>query len=151
MEQVHAKLPTPKESDEAKAAVRALSEILHKRTARAIQVRASDNGSEASVAVPREAFHLFLEVLGHMANGDTVTIMPIHAELTTQEAAELLNVSRPHVVHLIETGRIPHRLVGTHRRIRASDLLDYLEKDQAHRKAVLDELTSEAEKHGLGY
>ena len=148
---MHAILPTPRESDEAKAAVRALSEVLRRRTARAIRVRASDESSEASVTVPREAFRLFLEVLGHMAHGDTVTIMPIHAELTTQEAAELLNVSRPHLVHLIEAGKLPHRRVGTHRRIRASDLLDYMDKDQAHRKAVLDELTSEAEKHGLGY
>jgi len=103
------------------------------------------------VTVPREAFDLFLEILGQMANGNAVTIVPVHAELTTQEAADLLNVSRPFLIGLVEEGKLPCRKVGTHRRIRYADVLAYQAADAAERAAVLDELTAEAEKHGLGY
>jgi excisionase family DNA binding protein len=151
MEQIHAKLPTPSETEEARQAVRGLSEVLSKRSEKAIKVRASGDGLEASVSVPREAFQLFLEILGHMANGNTVTLMPIHGELTTQEAADLMNVSRPFLVGLLDEGKIPHRMVGTHRRIRAADLLAYLEKDKGRQQAFLDELAAEAQKHKLGY
>lgn len=151
MEQVHTKLPTPGEADEAREAVRGLSEVLGKRSLKAIRVRASGDGSEASVTVPREAFQLFLEILGHMAKGDTVTLMPIHGELTTQEAADLMNVSRPFLVQLLDEGKIPHRRVGSHRRIRAADLLECLERDKRQRQAVLNELAAEAQKHKLGY
>ncbi len=151
MEQVLTKMPTAHEAKEAKDAARALAPILRHKRAREIKVRASGDGAEATVTVPREAFQFFLDILGHMANGNTVTVVPIHAELTTQEAADLLHVSRPHLVGLLDAGQIPHRLVGTHRRILASDLLTYVVKDKARRRAVLDELASEAQKHNLGY
>ncbi len=151
MEQVLTKMPTAAEAQEAKFAARGLAPVLRKRGSRTIKVRASGDGAEATVTVPREAFQFFLEVLGHMANGNTVTIMPIHAELTTQEAADLLHVSRPYLVGLLDSKEIPHRMVGTHRRILASDLLAYVGKDKARRRAVLDELASEAQKHNLGY
>jgi len=145
------KLPTPKASEEAKVALRALSALPRRKASRTVQVHPDGEGRSVSVTVPREAFELFLEVLGQMANGNAVTIVPIHAELTTQQAADLLNVSRPFLVSLLGEGKIPFRSVGTHRRVRVADLVEYKQKDEAHRKIVLDELTAEAEKHGLGY
>jgi excisionase family DNA binding protein len=151
--QPHAlKVPSRKTSKEAQEALRTLASLGRKRSAvPRVQIRAEGSTADLGVAVPKEAFELFLEILGQMANGNAVTIMPVHAELTTQQAADLLNVSRPHVVALLEQDKIPHRLVGTHRRIRVADLLEYKKKDDAERNAALEELASEAQKHGLGY
>jgi len=151
METIDLKLPTPAAAEEAKSAARALSPLLRKKSPPSIRVTVSGPGSETTVTVPREALELFLELLGHMGCGSSVSVVPIQAELTTQEAAEILNVSRPYLVRLLDEGKIPSRLVGTHRRVRAADLLEYRKADEARRKALLDELTQEAEKHRLGY
>jgi len=150
MQTTELKLPSAKTAEEAKTALRALAPVSRKRV-RAVQVRSEGEPGAVSVTVPREAFDLFLEILGQMANGNAVTIVPVHAELTTQQAAELLNVSRPFLVKLLREGKIPSRKVGAHRRVRAEDLVAYKQRDEARRKAILDELTAEAEKHGLGY
>lgn len=150
MQTTELKLPSAKTAEEARAALRALAGVSKKKV-RTVQVRPEGEGGGVSVTVPREAFDLFLEILGQMANGNAVTIVPVHAELTTQQAADLLNVSRPFLVKLLEQGNIPSRKVGAHRRIRAEDLVAYKQRHEARRKAVLDELTAEAEKHELGY
>ncbi len=145
------KIPSREESEQAQGAVRALSSILRKKSTRSIRVKPEGAKEDVSVTVPRQAFELFLDILAQMANGNAVSIVPVHAELTTQQAADMLNVSRPFLVGLLDDGKIPFRLVGTHRRVRVSDLVDYKNKDAAHRKGVLDELAAEAQKHGLGY
>lgn len=150
MQTTELKIPSPRTAEEARAALRALAGMARKKV-RAVQVRPEGEAGAVSVTVPREAFDLFLEILGQMANGNAVTIVPVHAELTTQQAADLLNVSRPFLVKLLEEGKIPLRKVGAHRRVRAEDVLAYKRADEARRKAILDELTAEAEKHGLGY
>jgi excisionase family DNA binding protein len=137
------KLPSPEAAEEAKVALRVLSVPRRSEaTSRTVQVRPEGEGHPISATVPREAFELFLEILGQMANGNAVTIVPVHAELTTQQAADLLNVSRPHLVSLLDERKIPFRMVGAHRRVKAADLLAYQQRD---------EVTAEAEKHGLGY
>ena len=116
-----------------------------------MRVRAEGATPEQAAIVPRQAFELFLEVLGQMANGNAVTVLPVHAEITTQQAADVLNVSRPFLIGLLEEGAIPFRRVGTHRRVLAADVLAYKRRDEAERRQALDELAAEAQRHGLGY
>jgi len=112
-------------------------------------VLCADDSPETQVAVPAAAFKLFIEVLDELAKGNAVTVAPVHAELTTQQAAELLNVSRPYLIRLLETQQIPHRKVGSHRRIRLTDVLEYQRLDEARRRDAQRELTRQAEELGL--
>lgn len=144
------KLPSSEDAQQAQIALRALGKLKPKKPQRTVEVRPLGD-SDVAISLPRQAFELLLELLGQMANGNAVTIVPVHAELTTQQAAEMLNVSRPFLIDLLEAGKIPHRKVGTHRRVLAKDLLAYREQDRKVRKAALRALTEEAEKLGLGY
>src|SRR4051812_6656350 len=138
MQSAALKLPTPKATEQAKAALRAFSALPRRRAAsRIVQVRSEGKGRAISATIPRDAFELFLEILGQMANGNAVTIVPVHAELTTQQAADLLNVSRPFLVALLDEGKIPSRKVGSHRRVKAADLVAYRQRDEAERQKVL--------------
>jgi excisionase family DNA binding protein len=101
------------------------------------------------VRLPHAAHQLLSHLLTEMANGNAVTLIPVHAELTTQEAAEFLNVSRPFVVKLLEEGHIPHHKVGTHRRIRFSDLRAFKEASDASRRDALDRLADQARDLGV--
>lgn len=139
-------IPSPEEAEEAKLALRTLSPAT-RGPARTVRVRA--DGEDA--IVPKEAFELLLEILGQMANGNAVTIVPVQAELTTQQAADFLNVSRPHLIELLQGEAIPYRKVGTHRRIRFEDLVAYKQADEKKRQAVLAQLAAEAQAHGMGY
>jgi excisionase family DNA binding protein len=143
------RLPSPAEAQQAQEALRLLSSV-KQRGPRSLQVVKSKDENVA-VTVPKEAFDLFLEILGHLANGTAVSIVPVHAELTTQQAADMLNVSRPFLVKLLEAGAIPHRKVGAHRRILMADIMAYKQADDEKRNAALDELAAEAQKHQFGY
>jgi excisionase family DNA binding protein len=146
------KLPTPKAAEQAQAALRILSSLSRRKLAQGIRVQPEGNNDEGvSVTVPREAFELFLEVLGQTANGNAVTIVPVHAELTTQQAADLLNVSRPFLIGLLTTGKLAFRLVGSHRRVKFADLMAFKEADDKTRREALDALTEEGQKLELGY
>ena len=143
--------PTTKTSEVAQNALRTLqplSEAVSEETT--ISLRSPDGG-EVTVALPADAFRVLVEVLAQMANGSAVTMVPSHAELTTQQAADLLHVSRPFLVGLLDNGEIPYRKVGTHRRVRMSDIVAYKEKDEQERREAADELAKEAQDLGLGY
>ena len=107
-------------------------------------------GDEALV-VPREAAVLLAQILGLLANGQGVQIIPDSAELTTQQAADMLNVSRPYFVKLLDGAKIPCRTVGKYRYVRFDDLMAYKRRDDKARAKVLDQLTAEAQELGMGY
>jgi len=114
-----------------------------------VRLRADDN--DATLEIPGEALRLLVDVLAQIANGNAVTVAPVHAELTTQQAADLLNVSRPYLVKLLEEDKIPHRRVGNRRRVLFTDLLSYKRIDDVDRHAVANKLTAEAQRLGLEY
>jgi excisionase family DNA binding protein len=142
-------LPTSQEAEEAKITSRALSKYAHNERLR-LKI-ANDNKESEDLILPGYALNLLLDILTEMSKGNAITVMPIHAELSTQEAAEILNVSRPHLVELLEQGKIPFRKVGTHRRVLAKDVFDYKQRIDADRLKTLDELAAQAQELGMGY
>jgi excisionase family DNA binding protein len=111
----------------------------------------ADDAPEEVVVIPMPAFRLLTDILMQMARGNAVTLMPIQTELTTQQAADILNVSRPFLIGLINDNKIPCRKVGTHRRIRLEDLMAYKQEVDRQRLQVLEELAREAQELGMGY
>lgn len=141
---------------EAKQAADALAELnaflrAHPTPTAHVQLVAHEVDGETQVVVPAVAFRFFVDILAELAKGNAVTVAPVHAELTTQQAADLLNVSRPYLIKLLEERRIPYRRVGNRRKVMLVDLLIYQRHDNAQREAILDELTQEAERLGLDY
>lgn len=101
--------------------------------------------------IPETAVQLLQDILVEMARGNPVSVIPARAELTTQQAADFLSVSRPFLVNLLEENKIPYRKVGTHRRVRFEDLAEYKRMIDESRRAALDELSADAQELDMGY
>jgi excisionase family DNA binding protein len=110
-----------------------------------------DHNQPHEVELPTSALRLLVDILAEWADGNAVKVVPIHAELTTQEAADLLNVSRPHLVKLLEDGELAFHRAGKHRRVRFADLMRFKEtRDQASEQAMA-ELARQAQELHMGY
>ena len=141
--------PNAKDLAIARLSGQHLSRYAHRD--RPLMLRVIDAEQEQPIELPAGAVAMLMEILEAMAAGRGVTIVPENAELTTVQAAGLLNVSRPFLIRLLETGEIPHRMVGKHRRIRMEDVMAYKQKVDHDREVVLDRLVAEAQAQDMGY
>ena len=142
-------LPTQPEMEEAKISSRMLSKYAD--ADRVQMTLKASNGQAEDFVLPGPVLQMLLDILSEMARGNAISLMPIHHELSTQEAANLLNVSRPHLVSLLEKGSLPFRKVGSHRRVQAKDVLEYKANIDQLRLATLNELTAFSQEQGMGY
>lgn len=134
-------------ADLANKALCDLNAILHEKSAG--EVRVAIQGSGRVVTLPRELGEILRQILANTAAGRLVGVIPAHAELTTQQAADMLNVSRPFLIKLVEDNAIEYRKVGTHRRIKASSVHDYARRMELESRKAADELTELTEELGL--
>lgn len=141
-------LPNSKATALARTSACALSELLD-RLPDADRARITMEGQD--LIVPRQAVRLLRDILADMAQGKAVSIVPTNAELTTQQAANLLNVSRPYLIKLIESNTLPHTKVGTHRRIRFQDLVVYKQALKQQSSEAIDTLVNQAQANNMGY
>jgi excisionase family DNA binding protein len=140
-------LPSEADAVLAKETSRVLASHLRNRDP--VKVRIVGGPSRETVALPASAVRLLVRVLDEMARGNAVTLIPVHAELTTQEAAEMLNISRPSLIQLLDEGKIEYRRVGTHRRVRFESLMKYKRQADAARRAALAELAAYDQELGI--
>ena len=109
------------------------------------------SGETHSVNMPVSALRMLVDVLTELGEGNSVKLVPIHAELTTQEAADLMNVSRPTLIKLLDDGEIPFHRSGNRRKVRFADLRDYQDALEKNRLNTLEALTALDQELGLGY
>ena len=139
--------PTIQDSEIAREATARIVPFV--RTRKPLEVRIVDAENQDPLVLPAGAVALLKDILEAMAAGHSMTLIPYHAELTTMEAADILNVSRPYLIKLLEQGEIIYRKVGRHRRIRMEDLMNYMEEADRKSRAAMDELVALSQELGL--
>ncbi len=145
---------TPPAEREIQAAVqgqRALAAYLATRfETQHIQIF-DDQNQAHQVELPTSVLRLLVDILAELADGNAVKVGPVHPELTTQETADMLNVSRSHLVKLLENRVLPFHRTGKHRRVRFTDIMQYKDAcDHASEEAMAD-LARQAQESGMGY
>jgi len=146
----HRQLP-PSARDAATARVSGQLLSRYARAQAPLKLRVAEAEQAEPIELPPGAVALLMDILEAMAAGRGVTLVPENAELTTVQAAEVLNVSRPFLIKLLDEQKIPHRKVGRHRRIRMEDVMAYKTGIDREREAVLDQLAAEAQDQDMGY
>jgi len=141
--------PSAQDASLARVSGQSLSRFARRQ--KPLSLKVTEAGQEQPIELPAGAVALLMDVLEAMAAGRGVTIVPENAELTTVEAAGILNVSRPYLIKLLDQEVIPHRLVGKHRRILIDDVMAYKARIDAEREDVLAQLTADAQENDMGY
>ncbi len=149
--QTQNQLPSAEEAALAKLCSQELAAILETRQEVQTFSVQDKSGEVHSVNMPVSALRLLVDVLTELGEGNTVKLVPIHAELTTQEAADLLNVSRPTLIKLLDDGEIPFHRSGNRRKVRFADLRQYQEMLEQNRLKTLEDLSDLDQELGLGY
>jgi len=139
----------PSENDTEKAT--AFSRILARKTAPESRVTIQCENDVEPIEIPQTVFNVLMKILVIMSQGKPFSLIPMDEELTTQQAADILSVSRPYLNKIIDLGEIPHRKVGRNRRIKYSDLLEYKKQQEEKSKIALQELADEAQELDMGY
>jgi excisionase family DNA binding protein len=140
-------LPSEAEAALAKQTSRVLASRL--RGDDLLRLRVMDGPSPQTVKLPAAAARLLVRVLEEMARGNAVTVVPVRAEITTQGAADMLGISRPSLIQLLDGGKIAYRRVGTHRRVRFEALMRYKRQADAARRAALADLAAYDQELGI--
>jgi excisionase family DNA binding protein len=143
-------VPNSKDIALAKESSQILAAFL-KDKSKSFDLQLNDPNSTKKITIPASASIMLLDILTQMSKGNAVAITPVHAELTTQEAADLLVVSRPFMIKQLEEGKIPFKMVGTRRKILFEDLMKYKEDIYRARQESLDKLIQDAQDNDMGY
>jgi excisionase family DNA binding protein len=128
---------------------KAQAHALHELLSREGRARLVGKGGEPAIELPDAVYGLLLRILARMQEGKAISIVPVMQDLTTQQAATLIGVSRPYFVRLLEAGKLPFHLTGTHRRVYLKDLMDYKQRRDHERHEALDRMAQEAERLGI--
>ncbi|MFC5814932.1 MULTISPECIES: helix-turn-helix domain-containing protein [Nonomuraea] len=141
--------PGSMDAQVAARAVRRIKDYLMRHPEKEVIPVSGEVGNEEALILPRDAVSLLAYILAQAAEGRGVSVVPSHAELTTQQAADMLNVSRPYLIGLLEDGAIPYRMVGKHRRITVEDLMAYKRRDDLKRRSAADDLAALGQELGI--
>jgi excisionase family DNA binding protein len=131
------------------SSVRETSKKLSKKQAKVVKIKLQYE--EKYIDIPPKAFNMLYDIMNNMALGKSITLIPSEPELTTQQAANMLHMSRPHMVKILEDGLIPYKKVGSHRRIQLKDIMKYEKKLESTREKQLAFLAKHAQELNLGY
>ena len=142
-------VPSPFEVKQAAISARKISELTSKSRKKTEFVLTDNKGT--NIELSEAAIQVLSRALEEMAKGNSVVLMPMETEVGTQQAADILNVSRPFLVSLLDSGKIPFRLVGRYRRILNQDLLNYQNSRKQGRQRTMDALVKQAQELDMGY
>ncbi|WP_457942726.1 helix-turn-helix domain-containing protein [Vreelandella alkaliphila] len=144
-------LPSQEEAALAKLSSRELAAHIETRASTQHVAITDKDGHIHQVEVPVSALRLLIDILTELGDGNTVKLIPVHAEMTTQEAADVLNMSRPTLIKVLDEGRIPYHRAGNRRKLKYTDVMAYKTSVDQKRLQVLEELSELDQSLGLGY